>query len=677
MLSGLRAVSALADLTVPQAMTRHSLVLSDTRRRAGDVDANRNPLRRVRHAYHWSGHHLGILVAAVVGLYRRRKAITSPARREEIRHILKTEGFFQLVRRLAHKDTYAGWIDQFDTLRDTDVVLIGRAVASWTDPPLISVVMPTYNSHPGFLEAALESITKQLYVNWELVVVDDASTDASPRRIAAAFAARDHRVRTVELPDNGGIAVATNAGIEAARGEYVAFMDHDDLLPPHALYLVAEKVRTHPGARLLYTDHDHVDEAGWRSNPYFKPDYNPDLLLGQNYINHLTVIEAGVLRAVGSLDPALDGAQDHDLVLRVVSVVPREAICHIPFVGYHWRVFSSPRTFSASRADEAAASARTAIARHVGRCGLRATVEPAPKVPRWYRVRWELPTPAPAVTAVVPTRNGGELLERAVDGLLNRTSYPELRVLIADNDTDDPSTLAYLRMIGQDPRVVVLPAPGPFNYSAINNAAVAATDTPLVLLLNDDVIVEQDDWLIEMASNLVRPDVGIVGAKLVYPDEFIQHAGVVLGLGGVAGHSHKWWPRDHPGHHGRLALAQDVSAVTGACLLTKRAIWEEVGGLDAEGLAVAFNDVDFCLRVRARGHRIVWTPHAELYHHESASRGYEDTPEKLQRFEREKATLLARWGDVLECDPNYSPNLTIRREDFTRAYPPRVVKPWL
>ncbi len=557
-----------------------------------------------------------------------------------------------------------------------DPAAVRRFLASLPDRPLVSVVMPVHDPSDADLCRALDSVLRQLYPDWELCVVDDYSTRPSVPEVLVRYAAQDPRVRVERRAVNGGIAAATNDALDRVSGEYVAFLDHDDELAPHALAAVAAALAEDGPVDLLYSDEDKIDQDGHRYEPYFKPDFNPELLLAQNYFNHLTVARTALVRDVGGLRAGFDGAQDHDLVLRLVRASVPERIRHVPHVLYHWRQYAGGHSFSRDQAARAAAAGRRAVQEHLDDSAARATVVPHPQVPLWHGVDWRAPEPLPAVTAVIPTRDRVGLLRDCVDGLLHRTDYPDLRVLVVDNDSSEPATLAYLEELEQHPDVRILRQPGSFNYSALNNRAVENVETPLVLLLNNDIVVREPDWLRRMVSLQQRPGTAIVGAKLLYGDGSVQHAGVVLGIGGVAGHAHKYASGSSTGYFGRLVITQEVSAVTGACLLISSRTYREVGGLDEVNLKIAFNDVDFCLRVREAGHRIMWCAEAELYHLESVSRGAESTPEKVQRFNAEIDHMKRRWGAVLQEDPAYNPNLTDVHEDYSLAFPPRRQLPW-
>jgi GT2 family glycosyltransferase len=611
-----------------------------------------------------------------------RRSLRSPGGRQALVRSLREHGLRRTLTRVreelrgAHHHTgYPAWITAYDELDDTDRAGIRRHLTELTSPPTISVVMAAYDGDPAHLRAALDSVRGQLYDAWELCVCDDASPGPEVAAIFADYAARDPRIRYVRRETNGGIAAATNDAIGLATGAWVAFLDHDDLLAPHALYLIALEALRHPDTDLLYSDEDKIGRDGRRFEPHFKAQLDVDLLLAQNYLSHLTVVRRELLTRLGGLRTGFDGAQDHDLVLRVVAASDPSRVRHLPYVLYHWRQHGGSGTFSDTRLQEATAASRRAVTEVLSDPAVQ--VVPAPRYPLWNRVVWPLPDPAPPVTVIIPTRDRVALLRDCIDGLLQRTDYPALQVLVLDNDSSEPETLAYLRAVTTDPRVRVVAAPGPFNYSALNNQGVRDATTPLVLMLNNDIVVRDAGWLREMVSQVVRPGVGVVGARLLYADERVQHAGVVLGIGGVAGHSHKYAAPDQPGAFGRLVLAHGVSAVTGACLLTHRDLFLDLGGLDEIDLAVAFNDVDFCLRVRAGGRRVVYTPYAELFHLESASRGLEESPQQIARFNRESEVMRERWSSWLRDDPAYNPNLSLVHEDFSLAAPPRVVRPWV
>ncbi|MFE1598147.1 glycosyltransferase family 2 protein [Methylobacterium sp. ID0610] len=557
---------------------------------------------------------------------------------------------------------YDTWVRCFDTLTDADRAQIRAEVAAMADPPLISVVMPVYNPAPKVLEEALRSVRAQLYPRWELCIADDASTDPAVPRLLARIAQDEPRVKLVRRPENGHIARATNTALDLATGAFIAFMDHDDVLPEHALFEVAKAILREPQLDLIYTDEDKVDARGHRFEPHFKSDWNPELLYAQNYINHLTVVRASLVREVGGLRPGFEGSQDHDLLLRLSDRLSPDRIRHLPQVLYHWRAAIGSGTFSDTALERAEAARLQSLRDLIARRGWPHRAERGPL--GFNRLVRILPAPAPRVSVVIPTRDRAELLAVALRGLLHETTYPDIEVIILDNDSREPATGKLLAEAAADPRVRVLRSPGAFNFSALSNEGAAAASGPLLLFLNNDIEVTESGWLAEMVSIAVEPDVGAVGAKLTYPDGTLQHGGVVLGAGGVAGHSHLGIGPEDPGYFGRMVMTQEVSAVTGACLMMRRSVFAEVGGFDADRLTVAFNDVDLCLRIRQAGYRIIWTPHASLIHHESKSRGQEDTPEKRARFESEVMTMLERWGPQLRNDPYYNPNFARAKAQF-------------
>ncbi|AYO82234.1 glycosyltransferase family 2 protein [Methylobacterium brachiatum] len=566
---------------------------------------------------------------------------------------VRARGF--LGRALAHRRVtgYEAWI-RAHGYRRAERDGIAAEIAAWADPPLISVLMPVHDPDPKVLQAALASLRAQLYPHWELCVVDDASTRPAIPKILQRAAEADPRIRVLARSENGHIARATNDALGLARGVACAFMDHDDVLTEDALYEVARALRLDPDLVLIYSDEDKIDGRGRRFDPHFKSGFDRELLYAQNYINHLTVVRTDALRAVGGLRPGFEGSQDHDLLLRLTDGLDPARIRHIPRVLYHWRAAQGSGTFSDRALAKAEAARLRALDEVVAPWGGRAERGPS----GFNRLIRPLPEPAPRVSAIIPTRDRAEILSVTLDGLLAGTDYPDIEVVIVDNDSREPETASLFARYRDDPRVRVVPVPGAFNFSDLSNRGAAAATGPVLLFLNNDVEVLEPGWLGELVRHAVRPEIGAVGAKLLYPDRTIQHGGIVLGIGGVAGHSHLGVPDEDPGYFCRMVIAHEVSAVTGACLAMRADVFESVGGFDAEALKVAFNDVDLCLKIRRAGYRIIWTPFAKLIHHESKSRGAEDTPEKRKRFEGEVLTMLDRWGPELRADPYYNINLS-------------------
>jgi glycosyltransferase involved in cell wall biosynthesis len=565
---------------------------------------------------------------------------------------------------------YGEWVLIYDTLSNEDRKKIKTRISQFKSSPLISVLMPVYNPPLDMLEEAIRSVQTQLYQNWELCIADDASTNSKVRKVLKRYAANDARIKVIFRKENGHISASSNSALELVTGDYLALLDNDDLLPEQALFWIADAIVANPDAGLLYSDEDKIDTAGQRYDPYFKPDWNPDLFLSHNMICHLGVYRTELVRKLGGFREGYEGAQDYDLALRCTAQLTAKQIVHIPRVLYHWRSHPGSTAQAGSEKNYALTAGERSLNDHF----LRINVKAKAKLTNFgmYRTRYTLPTKGPLVSLVIPTRNGLDLIKQCIDSILSKTTYKNYEILIVDNNSDCPKALAYFASIVKNKRIRVLRDNRPFNYSALNNAAIKQAKGKYVALINNDIEVISPEWLTEMLSNAIQSGVGAVGARLLYPNDTLQHGGVITGIGGVAGHSHKHIHRDAYGYFARAQLIQTYSAVTGACLVIKKSIFHEVCGLDEENLAIAFNDVDFCLRVREAGYRNVWTPYAELYHHESATRGHEDTPEKQARFSKEVLYMKKRWGHTLMNDPAYSPNLTLDCEDFSYAWPPRI-----
>ncbi|KIQ97626.1 glycosyltransferase [Lysobacter sp. A03] len=574
-------------------------------------------------------------------------------------------------RRLLPQDLgdYANWVARYDTLtaeRMEDLRV--RAEQFGPDAPLISILLPVYQTPERWLRRCIDSVIAQAYPRWQLCIADDASPDKRVMGILNEYAGRDERIDVMRREVNGHISEASNSALAMARGDYVALLDHDDELRPHALLEMAEAISTGTNVGLVYSDEDKIDADGLRFDPYFKPDFDPDLLRSQNYVCHFTAIRTDLVRQVGGFRKGFEGSQDHDLILRCTERLQPAQIRHLPKVLYHWRAIPGSTALTRDAKDYASSAGARAVADHLDRQHPGARAEELSH--GHYRVHWPLPATLPKVSLIIPTRDKVELLRMCVESIFNKTTYPNFEVLVVDNQSSEPDALAYLAELEAHERVKVLRYDAPFNYSAINNWAVAQCDGEVIGLVNNDIEVISSDWLREMVSQAIRPRIGAVGAMLYYPNDTIQHAGVVLGVHGVAAHLYCGMQRGYPGHGGRARVAQELSAVTGACLLVQREIYQQVGGLD-ESLQIAFNDIDFCLRLRRAGYRNIWTPFAELYHHESASRGGEDTDEKKQRFASEVELMLQRWGDCLSADPAYNVNLSLSSLTCELSSPPR------
>jgi glycosyltransferase involved in cell wall biosynthesis/GT2 family glycosyltransferase len=566
---------------------------------------------------------------------------------------------------------YDKWITRFDGV---DRGGIARAVRQMRTQPLISVLLPVYNPGLRVLDAALESIKKQIYDRWELCIADDASTDPEVRPFLERKAREDGRIKVTFRERNGHISACTNSALGLASGQWCALLDQDDAFSEKALAYVALEVERHPDAGVIYSDEDKIDEAGARSNPFFKPDWNPELFLGQNYINHLGVYRTELLRSIGGFREGFEGSQDYDLALRCVERLQPSQVRHIPRILYHWRAVAGSLAAVPDAKPYAKEAARRAIADHLQRRGIAGRVEPCPENVESHRVVYEIPAPAPLVSIVIPMRDRVGLLKQCLTSIRERTDYPSIEFVIVDNGSVETATLKFLRTLGEQSNTRVVRDDGAFNFSRLINRGAAAGKGDALAFLNNDVEANEPGWLREMVSHVMRPGVGAVGARLWYPDGTLQHGGVILGLGGVAGHAFPRIPRGHAGYFNRAWLQQNCSAVTAACMLVRREVFEKSGGFDEENLGISFNDVDFCLRLRAAGFQNVFTPSASLIHHESASRGHQFARDEQTQFVREATYMQRKWGAGLLFDPYYNPNLSLNLPGFELAAPPRLVQ---
>lgn len=518
--------------------------------------------------------------------------------------------------------------------------------------PKFSIIMPVYNTLPSHLAAAVESVRAQSYPFWELCIADDGSTDVAVKDRLREYAARDQRIKVKFLAHQLGIAGASNAALDLATGEFVAFLDHDDELAPWALYEVARTLNAEPDLDIVYSDEDKLDESGQRTDPFFKPEFSPETLLGMNHIGHLLVVRRRLIEEVGRFRPGFDGSQDYDLVLRLTERTPR--VRRVPKVLYHWRQAPGSVARDISAKSYAVKAAVQAIEDALRRRGLAGTVEPL--WPGLYRVRWQL-RDQPLVSIIIPVRDRVDVFKRAVNSIFEKSTYRNWELLIVDNRSCEPATLDFFAELSTLPNVRILKYDAPFNFSRINNLAATEARGGVLLFLNNDIEVVTPNWLEELLGFALQPEIGAVGAKLLLPDGRIQHGGVVLGLSGGADHAFYGLPADQPGYFGLAMVARNCSAVTAACLMTRREVFEKVGGFDP-ALDVAFNDVDLCLRVLAAGYRVVWTPFAVLYHYESSTRRKAHPIENTRYF-------LRKWADLIRRgDPYYNPNLALDRFDF-------------
>lgn len=535
-------------------------------------------------------------------------------------------------------------------------------VKSMVDPPRISLLVPVYNPEPEHLQACIDSVLAQIYPHWELCLADDRSTNPLILDILRKAAAADSRIKIVFREQNGHICKATNSALEIATGDYSGLLDNDDLLPPQALLRFAQEIITDRTVDYLYSDEDKIDESGRRFEPFFKPGWLPDLLNGLMYTCHLSVYRTSLMRKLGGFRSGFEGSQDHDLCLRVGERTTR--VKHIPEVLYHWRVHQNSTAASASIKNYADTAGLRAVQESLARRGEGGSAIGLPGHPGRYYTKYPVKG-APLVSIIIPTRDGAEILETCLKSVYTKTTYSNFEIIIVDNGSVKQETFDLFKRYRTElkERFRVERHDIPFNFSRLNNLGAQVAKGELILMLNNDTEVITPTWLEEMVGWAQRPSIGVVGAMLLFPDETIQHAGVILGIGGVAGHSHKYVHGREGGYFGRLLVPSPYSAVTAACLLVRKSVFDQVGGLSEE-LQVAFNDVDFCCKVYQLGLQGIVPPQARLFHYESKSRGAEDNPVKQARFTQEARYMVERWAKLLSADPAYSLHLSSTHEDF-------------
>lgn len=538
-----------------------------------------------------------------------------------------------------------------------------QAGYSFSSDIKISILVPLYNTPKKILLDMINSVKKQTYANWELCLSDGSDdTHDYVYETCIKESKTDKRIVYKKLDKNRGISENTNCCIKMSSGDYLALLDHDDILHPSALFEVMKAI-CEKNADLIYTDEiTFVKKPEDAYCPNFKPDYAPDMIRSQNYICHLLVFSRELLDTVGMFRSQFDGSQDYDMVLRLTEKAKK--IVHIPRVLYYWRATSNSVALDVSVKSYAIEAAKAALADHLERVGLKGEVEDS-RVPSTYRIRYQIKG-NPLISIIIPNKDHVSDLKRCIDSIVTLTTYTNYEIIIVENGSAEKATFSfYEQLCSSFSKVKVVVWNNNFNFSAINNFGFKYSHGEYILLLNNDIIVITPDWLQEMLMFAQRDDVGAVGAMLYYPDDTIQHAGVIVGLGGVAGHSHKNFRRGEVGFMYRAAIAQNLSAVTAACMMIPRHVYQQMNGLD-ELFEVAFNDVDLCMRIRKAGYLIVFTPYAELYHFESKSRGLENTAEKRKRFQNEVLRFKEKWKYELEAgDPYYNPNLTLDSEDFS------------
>lgn len=593
---------------------------------------------------------------------------------KQVFHLLKEKGWRYTIARVSRKvylklekdpanreylsEDYQKWL-QKNSPREADLRQMAYTVDILPYKPVISIVMPVFNTPDPFLRQAIESVVNQVYPHWELCIADDASTEVHVEQILEEYALKDSRIKVCYREENGHISQASNSAIELAIGEFLALLDHDDILAPNALYEVALLLNRHPEADMIYSDEDKIDENNQFRDPFFKPDWCPDSFLSRMYTCHLGIYRRSLVNEIGGFRVGYEGSQDYDLALRLTEKTSK--IFHIPKVLYHWRIHSDSTARSLVSKSYATDAAKRAIAEALDRRGELGRVIPVPG--GHHIVRYEIKD-FQRVSIIIPTKNLGNILNQCLTSIFEKTTYPNYEVIVIDNGSTEAKALEVIEFwqTKEPNRFRCERFDIPFNYSKVNNFGVKKAKGEYLLFLNNDTEVLTPDWIEAMVEQAQRPCIGAVGALLLYPDNTVQHAGVVS-VGAVAGHSHKHYPADSPGYFNQIQTVNNYSAVTAACLMCRRDIFEEVGGFEEE-LAVALNDVDLCFKIIEKGYRNIYLPHVKLYHYESKSRGYEDTPEKQARFIKEMKYMQRKWEKIIECDPCYSPNLIKSREDY-------------
>lgn len=569
------------------------------------------------------------------------------------------KGFYaRLLERFEEREVeYQEW---YEKNKPSEEELARQRKKKWKNPVVISVLVPAYRTPEVFLKQMMESVLFQTYPYLELCIADGSGTDDSVENVVKEYQKKDPRVRYRRLEKNEGIAGNTNAATEMASGDYLALFDHDDLLSPNALFEVASAIEKEK-ADVIYTDEDKVtSDLKEHFQPHFKPDFNPDLLCANNYICHLFVVKRSLALKLGGQDPAYDGAQDYDFIFRCTENA--EKIVHVAKILYHWRVHQASTADNPSSKLYAFDAGKRAIEAHLARIGAKAEVSHTKDL-GFYRVKYQVQG-NPMVSIVIPNKDEKETLKKCLESIWKKTSYPNYEIILVENNSTTQEIRDYYKELDGKERVRVVYWDKEFNYSAINNFGISYAKGEYILCLNNDITVISPDWLEELLANCQRPEVGIVGARLYYPDNTIQHAGIVLGMGGCAGSLFVGLARSRGGYFHKAALQQNLSAVTAACFMVKKEVFEKVGGFE-EKLAVAFNDVDFCLKVRHAGYLVVYDPYAELYHHESKTRGYENTEAKKRRFQEEIEYMRCHWMPDILRDPYYNENLSLKASDYS------------
>lgn len=570
---------------------------------------------------------------------------------------------------------YQIWLRQYDALNDKDISQIKNHIDQLKEHPLISIIIPVSDTDLTYLPHSLASLRNQIYERWECWILVSPQIAENAKKLLNPFSAQDNRIKPLYFQENQTIGDAVVKAFKTISGEFVGILGQCDLIEPHALYLIANEINLEPNTAIVYSDHDQIDPTGYRFDPIFKPDWNPDLALTHHYIGRLCLFQTDLLNKIGGLDATLHGASEWDMVLQMGERVSADQIRHIPHILYHQRTSNQDNYAEYIERKRQLALQRQTLAGYFERRNIQAQFEPILNQSFW-RIIYPIPEPPPQVSVIIPTKDQPELLRNCINSIIERTAYPNYEIIVVNNQSTDPGALLYYQTIAEKPNVRMMDDPRPFNYSAINNLAARSAQGEVLLFLNDDIEVISPDWMGEMVRQTLRSDIGAVGAMLYYPDHRIQHAGVILGIHNTAGHAFQGQPMGTCGHAFRACLVQNYSAVTAACLAITKEKFILSGGFNEEDLAIALNDIDLCLRLQTSGFRNLWTPHAELYHFESATRGSDQTLENNPRYMKEVAYFKRTHAKWILHDPAYNPNLTLDYSDFTLASPPRRSKPW-
>jgi len=559
---------------------------------------------------------------------------------------------------------YNLWIYQNE---NWDTKKIYKEIKEFIYKPKISIITPVYNVEPEWLEKAILSVTGQFYKNWELCLHDDASTKKETLDCLKKWEKKDSRIKISYGRENQHISGASNEALKSATGEFIALLDNDDELSLNALYEVVKLINHHQAADFIYSDEDKIDVNGKREEPFFKPDYSPDLLLSMNYITHLCVFKRLIIDEIGGFRKGYEGSQDYDLILRFIEKSKPENIFHISKILYHWRKVSQSTAGGANSKSYAYDVAKMALSDYLKRNSIAGEVLHSDFF-GLYRIKRRI-NHEKKVSIIIPFRDQVKVLKKCIQSILSRTNYNNYEIILVNNQSAEKETIDYLKSLKNNSSIKIINFDRSFNFSAINNHAIKMAQGDYILFLNNDIEVIGREWLSAMVEQIQREEVGVVGAKLLYPNNTIQHAGVIMGLG-IASHAFKHLPAGRYGYFGQINVIRNYSAVTAACFLTKKNLFNRLGGFDEVNLKIAFNDVDYCLKVGKSGYLITYTPYAELYHHESLSRGDDNeleqtNPEKFKRVLAEREYMQKKWKSVIENDPFYNPNLTRNREDFS------------